>query len=136
IRHVEAIFFVVPDRVAGFPWFAPSPAGLGLFVVTPAFLLAFNARRGRLEVAAALAVALTALPSLMYAWTGASQFGYRFSLDYLPMLAILTASGIRNGIGRRAWAVVGLSVFMACWGPLYFFQTRLELLLHHQWTVG
>jgi hypothetical protein len=31
--------------------------------------------------------------------------------------------------------LIGLSVFMAMWGPLFFFDTRLEDLLGFQWKL-
>jgi uncharacterized membrane protein len=75
------------------------------------------------------------IPHVLYATTGYGQFGYRYSLDYLPMLAVLTASGMGYRMGTRKWLIIGLSVFIALWGPLFFFDTRLEHLLGVQWKV-
>lgn len=135
-RHIQAMFSLGPtlDQVQ-VPFFKPSTSGMALIMVTPAFLYAFGARVKRLEVAAALAMGLVMIPHLLYAATGFAQFGYRFSLDYLPMLAVLTASGMGHHIGIRKWLIVALSVLIAMWGPLFFFETRLEDLLGVQWTV-
>ena len=48
------------------------------------------------------------------------------------MLLVLTASGMGYRVGIRMWLLIGLSVFMAMWGPLFFFDTRLEDLLGFQ----
>ncbi|HET9254156.1 MAG TPA: hypothetical protein VFO16_03010 [Pseudonocardiaceae bacterium] len=118
-----------------FPFFKPSVYGTALFLVSPAFLYAFGTRLGRVEIAAMVAMGLVMIPHVLYATTGYAQFGYRYSLDYLPMLAVLTASGMGYRMGGRKWLVVGLSVLIAIWGPLFFFDTRLESLLGVHWQV-
>ncbi|MGH3842002.1 MAG: hypothetical protein ACRDS0_11235 [Pseudonocardiaceae bacterium] len=133
-RHIRGIFFYGPEPIAQFPFFKPAVFGMALFMVTPAFLYAYRALAKRLEVAAALAMGLVMIPHVLYAVTGGG-FGYRFSLDYLPMLAVLTASGMGHRVGIRGWLAIVLSVLVAIWGPLYFFDTRLEDVLGHQWTL-
>jgi len=120
-RHIQAIFFEPPvlDESA-FPFFKPNVAGLSLFLTTPAFLFMFNTRFNRLTVAAIVATALTLLPVVTYGVVGASQFGYRYSLDVLPMLAMLTASGMRHQTSGLKWSVVGLSCVIGLWGTLSF----------------
>ena len=135
-RHVEAMFTLgpqfTPDR---FPFFTPTAFGMALFLVSPALLYAFVARRGRMEAAAALSILLVMVPHVLYGTTGWAQFGYRYSLDYLPMLAVLAASGMGERPGVRAWAAVALSVLVAMWGPLFFFDTPLEALLGISWRL-
>lgn len=120
-RHIQAIFFEPPvlDESA-FPFFKPNVAGLSLFLTTPAFLYIFNTRFNRLTVAAIVGTALTLLPIVTYGVVGASQFGYRYSLDVLPMLAMLTASGMRYQMSGLKWSVVGLSCVIGLWGTLSF----------------
>lgn len=136
-RHIQAIFYLGPNLDENrFPFFKPSEFGMALFMVTPAFLYLFAARVRRLEVAAAVAMGLVMIPHLLHGTTGWTQFGYRYSMDYLPMLAVLTASGMRYRIEtRRKWLIIGLSVVIAVWGPLYFFHTRLEDMLSIQWNL-
>jgi hypothetical protein len=38
-------------------------------------------------------------------------------------------------MGIRKWLIIGVSVFMAMWGPLFFFDTRLEDMLGIQWKL-
>ncbi len=131
--HIDGIFYLGPELNAGqFPFFKPSVFGMALFMVTPAFLYAYGALAKRLEGAAAVAMGLVMIPHVLYVVTGGG-FGYRFSMDYIPMLMVLTASGMGHRIGTRQWLLIGLSVFMAMWGPLFFFDTRLEDWLEYQW---
>lgn len=131
--HIDGMFFLGPDMNGGqFPFFKPSVFGMALFMVTPAFLYAYAAMVKRLEVAAAVSIGLVMIPHVLYVVTGGG-FGYRFSMDYVPMLLVLTASGMGHRIGIRQWLLIGLSVFVAMSGPLFFFDTRLEDLLGFQW---
>lgn len=135
-RHVEGIFFTGPELNEGtFPYFRPSTFGLALFMTTPAFLYLFNAGVSRLTVVAAWAAALVMIPISAHGTTGWAQFGYRFSMDLFPMLAVLTASGMHHQIGRRKWAVIAVSVFVSLWGPIFLFETRLEDLIGYQWAT-
>ena len=135
-RHIEAIFYLGPKlNESQFPFFQPSVYGMALVMVTPAFLYIFGARMKPLEVTAAVTMLLVMIPHVLYGATGWAQFGYRFSLDYFPMLAVLTAAGMDHQMGIRKWLVIGLSVFIAMWGPLFFFDTRLEDLLGYQWKL-
>lgn len=135
LTHINGIFFVGPELNPGqFPFFKPSIHGMALFMVTPAFLLAFGALAKRLEVSAALATGLVMIPHVLYVVTGGG-FGYRFSMDYVPMLLVLTASGMGPHLGIRKWLLIGLSVFITMWGPLFFFDTRLEDVLGYQWKI-
>lgn len=119
-RHLEAILFARPESADGFPPFRPSVFGLGLFLTTPAFLYALRARPTPRTLAAAGALVLTAVPIVTYGATGWTQFGYRFGLDWLPMLLVLTASGMREDVDGRKIAVVGLCVLVNLWGVLSF----------------
>jgi uncharacterized membrane protein len=135
-RHIEAIFYLEPKlNEDQFPFFKPSMFGMALIMVTPAFLYAFGARVKRLEVVAAVAMGLVMIPDVLHGTTGWTEFGYRYSMDYFPMLAVLTASGLGRRVGTRKWLVIALSVFVAMWGPLFFFDTRLEDVLGFQWKL-
>ncbi len=120
-RHIEAIFFKPPALTENdFPYFRPSSFGLALFFTTPAFLYAFNTYINRLTLAAIAATLLTLVPLMLHGTTGWSQFGYRFSMDLFPMLAVLTAVGMRYQLTPLKWSVIVLSGLIGLWGTLAF----------------
>jgi len=120
-RHINAIFFEPPALdESTFPYFKPSIAGLSLFLTTPAFLFMFNTRFNRITLVSLVATVLTLVPIVSYGVVGASQFGYRYSLDVMPMLALLTASGMRHEMSGLKWSIVGLSCLVCLWGTLSF----------------
>ena len=94
--------------------------GLGLFFTTPALLYIFRARLNGMSMAALVSVAAIAIPIVTYRATGWSQFGYRFSLDALPLIAILVASGMGHRLNRLMIAVILLSCAVNLWGTLAF----------------
>ena len=78
-----------------------------MWVTTPALLLLLWPRAtGGLHRNLWLTVACVAVPTFLYQNSGWVQFGYRFSLDYMPMLIVLLAIGGRT----TTWLVRGLVV--------------------------
>jgi hypothetical protein len=119
-RHIEAIFFEAPVRSESFPYFRPTSLGLALIFTTPAFLYALRPKLEPRNIAAIVAAALVAVPLVTHGATGWSQFGYRYSLDLLPALLLLTASGMRERLDRQKIAVLALCFLVNLWGVLSF----------------
>jgi len=120
-RHIYAILFHVPKYTDEFPYFKPSHLGLGLFFTTPALLYMFRAKLREGMVAAALvSLACVSVLLVTYGVTGYLQFGYRFSLDVLPFMVILAASGMRHRLSGMAIALILLSCAVNLWGTLSF----------------
>lgn len=120
-RQLNAIFFLGPVFNDTYPFFKPSWVGMGLFFTTPALLYMFSASlKDKLALAALGSLVLTSIPSLTYGVTGFLQFGYRFSLDILPFMVILVASGMRYRLNWLKIAVIVLSVGINLWGTLAF----------------
>jgi len=94
--------------LASVPWLSQQPPyvlvsrhGLALWVTTPALLMAFCPKRTSATTVALWAAVLpVALLNLCYQNSGWVQFGYRFALDYMPLLfALIALSGRRLGLG-------------------------------------
>jgi hypothetical protein len=101
----------------------PRDIGMSVVLTSPAFLLIAAAfrryGRSRLATGAFLAVFVIAIVNLMHFSQGWVQFGYRFSLDFLPWALVLVAIGLDRL--RSAAAVVGgilvaTSVAVNLWG--------------------
>ena len=97
-------FFLAPPwlNLSGrFPWLGYDPRGMGLLWASPALVYAlvglFRGRRTDLARHAAAGILAALVPLLLYFNTGYVQFGHRFSMDYLPLVMVLTALGA----GRR-----------------------------------
>jgi len=121
-RNINSILFTVPKFTEGFPFFKPSLAGLGLFFTTPALLYIFRAKLRGLTLAACVGTLATATIWMLHGTTGWVQFGYRYSLDALPLLALLVASGMRYRLDCLKIAVIVLSCSVNLWGVLAFHE--------------
>ena len=102
----------------------PRDIGMSVVLTSPAFLLVAAAfrqyGRSRLVSGAFLAVLIIALVNLMHFSQGWVQFGYRFSLDFLPWAIVIVAIGL-DRLRSAAAVVVGgaliaASVAVNLWG--------------------
>ena len=75
----------------------PSPEGLSILLTSPVLLYAFAAsRRDPIVRLLWLCTILTASALVPYFYQGWVQFGYRYLLDALPYVIVLTAIGMRD----------------------------------------
>ncbi len=94
--------------------------GLGLLWTTPALFLIFKSpnKSGLFKALCATAF-VVALPGLFYQNTGWEQFGYRFGLDWLPLLVIAFAVG-NTELTRTAKALILIGVVVNAFGAVTF----------------
>lgn len=118
-RHLRVLFLELPRFVDRWPYLVPSWTGLAIWITTPAVILTLVAPPGRERGACWAAVVPVALANMMHGTWGFAQFGYRFSLDYLPFLFLLVAAVVREGM--RPWhrVLVAASAAVNLWGVLW-----------------
>lgn len=112
---------------SGFKWdgtllgFRPDPRGMSMLLTTPVLIYLWRARgRTGLTVTTWATIALILIPLLMYYNTGWNQFGYRFSLDFLPLVFILLGVAFAGGISHGAKLLISLGVLMNLVGAAWF----------------
>ncbi len=115
-RHIYAIFFQGPILLNSFPYFKPSWMGLALFFTTPAFIFIFKGPWNKLSKYSAIAIFCILPPIITHGTVGFTQFGYRFSLDFIPFLMLLTAKGMRKNLSWQEKALIILSLVINLWG--------------------
>jgi len=118
LRHVPenlklALFTFFSAR-RSFPFLVPDTHGLSMLVVSPGLLLAIRAGfAGPQQRTLWAAVALVAVPVLLYYGGGFLQYGFRYSLDFTPFLIPLVAMAVSTRFGwldRALFAVSAASV--------------------------
>lgn len=119
-RHVYAILFESPRFSDEVPFLLPDNAGVALLLTTPAFLYALRAPMNEENAGVIAALVLASTPLLLHGLTGGAQFGYRYALDLLPALLVLTVSGIRAANAKRVLLVIGAGCVANLWGALAF----------------
>lgn len=117
--HLNEMFTALPQFKQNFPFVIPSLFAMSIFFTTPAFLFSFLAKfKKRLELVSLLTLITIALPNLMHGGNGFTQFGYRHTLDFMPFILFLTASGMKNVNSLIVKFLIILSVFINLWGVL------------------
>jgi hypothetical protein len=119
-RNLAVAFTLLPDLSGDPPYVSISGHGLALWFTTPVLLLVLWPReRSAFHRALWVTVGAVAIPSLLYQNSGWVQFGYRFSLDYMPFLLLLLAVGARP-LGRRAKALICIGIAINLFGAVTF----------------
>lgn len=122
INHLKIIFATIPSIGNEFPYFKPSLFGYAIWFTTPAFIFAFlNKFRSKIIWSAWLAIFLVSLIIFSHGSTGFSQFGYRFAVDFYPILIFLTINGVKNSFGPKIhhWLILSLGIIVNFWGVLF-----------------
>ena len=103
-----------------FPLLQPSPMGMGIFFTSPALLLAFRAKiNAALVKACWLAIACLLIPLLTHYATGWIQFGYRYSLDFMPFLILIVSRGASDPLKNYMKGLIVVSVLINLWGTAW-----------------
>lgn len=118
-ERIKDMFYSFPHFTNIFPFVIPSSYALALYIVTPAFILIlFASFKKRLVWTSFLAALIISIPILMKGGNGFTQFGFRYSLDFLPFLLILTASGLKNHFNLYSKSLIVLSILINLWGVI------------------
>lgn len=106
-----------------FPYFAANPWGMSIWVTSPWFVYLLGLRHrdtsSRLLLLTSVAIAI---PLLLYYGVGYRQFGYRYSLDFLPLLFYLLLRNYReqrSGLSQTFRTVI---LGTGCWNLYLFFE--------------
>lgn len=117
--RIKDIFFSFPIFTTQPPFVLPNLYAMAIYVVTPAFLLIlFASFKKRLVYASLITVFVISIPSLIKGGNGFTQFGFRYSLDFLPFLLLLTASGLENRFNIYSKSLILLSICINLWGVI------------------
>ena len=111
-RNLTVFFLSMPWLIQSSPFVRITRHGLAFWFTSPNLLWSLWPKKADATVVALWAAVLpTALCTLLYQNTGWVQFGYRFSLDYLPLLFVLVAlSGRRFGVAFLSCAAFAILV--------------------------
>jgi hypothetical protein len=119
-RNLAVAGALLPRFSASPPFVVIGGHGLALWFTTPIlFYLLWPRQRGPWHRPLWLAVALAAIPSLLYQNSGWLQFGYRFALDYMALLILLVAVGDRP-LGRLGKTLIAVGIAINLFGAITF----------------
>ncbi|MCB9700716.1 MAG: hypothetical protein H6711_02360 [Myxococcales bacterium] len=132
-RNLECMLFLWPQVQASAPFLRWSIHGMGLLLASP-WLVCLGLARDRFPQRRGLALAAiaAAIPPLLYHNSGQLQLGYRFALDWLPMVVLLIAFG--GGARRRIFPpLVIVAAIVGLVGAWYFHRAPGRIFVHDLW---
>jgi hypothetical protein len=120
-NHLRIIFLALPKIIKEFPYVIPSWAGLAIWISTPAFIYSLFANfKERIIKVSWLSIVLISLLIFSHGTTGFAQFGYRFAVDFYPILLFLTIKGAaRTGVKWHHWILLAISIIVNLWGVIF-----------------
>jgi len=119
-RNLQCMLTLLPQWSADAPHLRASIHGTALWLGSPWLLLAPLHRERFLGRAALwLAALASAVPSLLYQNSGQIQFGYRFAVDWLPLVIVAMAFG-GAASRRRFHGLVVVGALVHGWGAWQF----------------
>jgi hypothetical protein len=119
-RNFWAMFLALPQWDAQTSTLVPLNAGMSIFITSPALFFLLRAReRTPITIGAWASVALVMIPLLTYYNTGAAQFGYRFSLDFMVPVLILLALTAKDRVSLIRILII-LGIIVNAWGVFWF----------------
>ena len=120
-RHIKTMFASFPVFSDKAPFIKPSWVGLSIWITSPAFLYVFkNKLKDKYVLFTWASILLVSVPILTHGTTGFAQFGYRFALDFYPLLFFLVISGlVKEKLRWHHWTLLFLSILVNLWGVLW-----------------
>ena len=120
--NLYALFIMPPKPVKkefyqfilDFPYLRADQFGMAIWFTSPLFLYLFLAKRKPYTFSASITIATLLFPSIIYFGIGASQFGYRYSLDFLPLLFLILLSAFEKGLTSFAKVLITVGVIFDC----------------------
>lgn len=106
------------SHVLKFPFIANNPWGMSIFLTSPYLLYLFTVKKRQLDRTSLFmiaAICASALISLTYYTSGIFQFGYRYALDFMPLLFVLFMVKYRERnkqlSGHMSWLLIVSGIF-------------------------
>ena len=111
------------SHVLTFPFVKADPWGMSIFVTSPIFgYLFLLSYKDKLSKILMLTISVIAFSIFLYYAIGSRQFGYRYALDFLPLLFFLLIKNYKNTFGKLSDGFK-LLIFVSSLTNLYFFIT-------------
>lgn len=117
---LKTMFLSIPRISKEFPYVTPSWYGLSIMITTPIFIFTlFSDFKDKLFFFTWISIIPIAILVLSHGTTGFAQFGYRFAVDFYPLLFLLLINYFtKNKILRFHWLLLIFGIIVNLWGVL------------------
>lgn len=128
LPHLRIFLFGLPALKDTFPFVSTDTVGMSVLLLSPWLLYLGSLKMERFTLLALANCCLVLVAVLAWRSTGQYQLGYRFSLDFLPIVSLLLA---RNGFaGKPLPAGFKLLTGLGFIATLYFLWSLILVLPH------
>lgn len=126
IKHVPAnlynLIWKSPDPIKAegsafildFPYLKADGWGLAIWFTSPLFAYLIRVKKNMFTTPSLITILALFIPSAIYFGLGFSQFGYRYSLDFLPFLFLILISTFSKRLPAFAKFLIILGVVFNC----------------------
>lgn len=97
-----------------FPYLKADPWGMAIWFTSPLFFFLIKTKKVIYSYPILITTFLIILPSLLYFGIGFSQFGYRYSLDFLPFLFLILIPALQPKLNWSAKSLIVIGVLFNC----------------------
>jgi hypothetical protein len=124
--HLRVFLFGMPTVSDEFPFFGTNPAGMSVLLLSPWLLYIASLKIERFSFVGLANCAVVLVAVLSWRSTGQLQVGYRFLLDFLPVITLLLArTGFRGKKVPLGFKVLTALGFVS---TLYFLVSFIDRL--------
>lgn len=126
IKHIPANLYLLllkgPEAVKSkdhgfnlvFPYLKADGWGMAIWFTSPLFLYLIKYKKVAYSYSAIATIILLSFPSLLYFGIGFSQYGYRYSLDFLPFLFLILLPTFKDGLTTFAKFLIFIGILFNC----------------------
>ena len=120
-NNLRVMFTSLPIFKSEFPYITPSWGGLSILITTPAFIYLLLAKLKEKEnLFAWISLLLVALVTFSHGGTGFTQFGYRYAVDFYPIIFLLLANSLKGkNLKWHHWLLLIICIIVNLWGVLW-----------------
>lgn len=120
--NLYVMFLMPPDSIKAdssqfvleFPFLKANGWGMAIWFTSPLFIYLVLIKREAFTMGAVICAGMILIPSLLYFGIGASQYGYRYSLDFLPLLFLILLSAFKKGLPDFAKLLITAGIIFNC----------------------
>lgn len=120
-NNLRVMFTSLPIIFNEFPYIRPSWGGLSILITSPAFIYAIFAKlKDKENIYIWLSLLMVAFVNLSHGGTGFTQFGYRYAVDFYPLIFMLVINHLK--VTRLKWhhyLLLTFSIIVNLWGVLW-----------------
>ena len=98
-----------------FPYLKADPWGMAIWFTSPLFLmLIFKFKKYKYTASAFVSTVALSIPAFLFYSIGFAQFGYRYTLDFLPFLFLLLIPSLGPKLSNKAILLIIIGVIFNC----------------------